>query len=296
MTIFIVDDEPKIRNGMGKLLSAHPRWQVQTFADAKSALHRLYEGEADVIITDIQMPDVSGLDMIESVRQVNKTVPILILSGYSRFDYAQRAIESGVRKYLTKPTDPVDLIAALEQIEREQCEQIQRLQRQAQKEPDLKPVDNLLVLRAIEYLQAHYAERIGLAQTAQALYISPNYLSELFRKTTGMRFTEYQPQLRHALHGVSAAAAAGQIARVPVRRSLSCFRRYADGRVSGRTVFLHLLQKALPSDADGISKPLCGQPYAGQLRGTIKIDKLRGIFLYIIIYCAEETVKNKKNR
>ena len=117
MTIFIVDDEPKIRNGMGKLLSAHPRWQVQTFADAKSALHRLYEGEADVIITDIQMPDVSGLDMIEAVRQVNKSVPILILSGYSRFDYAQRAIESGVRKYLTKPTDPVDLIAALEQIE-----------------------------------------------------------------------------------------------------------------------------------------------------------------------------------
>ena len=196
MTIFIVDDEPKIRNGMGKLLSAHPHWQVQTFADAKSALHRLYEGAADVIITDIQMPDVSGLDMIEAVRQVNKTVPILILSGYSRFDYAQRAIESGVRKYLTKPTNPVDLIAALEQIEQEQSEQIQRLQRQAQKEPDLKPVDNLLVLRAIEYLQAHYAERIGLAQTAQALYISPNYLSELFRKTTGMRFTEYLLQLR----------------------------------------------------------------------------------------------------
>lgn len=196
MTIFIVDDEPKIRNGMGKLLSAHPRWQVQTFADAKSALHRLYEGAADVIITDIQMPDASGLDMIEAVRQVDKTVPILILSGYSRFDYAQRAIESGVRKYLTKPTNPVDLIAALEQIEQEQCEQIQRLQRQAQKELDLKPVDNLLVLRAIEYLQAHYAERIGLAQTAQALYISPNYLSELFRKTTGMRFTEYLLQLR----------------------------------------------------------------------------------------------------
>ena len=43
MTIFIVDNEPKIRNGMGKLLSAHPHWQVQTFADAKSALHRLYE-------------------------------------------------------------------------------------------------------------------------------------------------------------------------------------------------------------------------------------------------------------
>ena len=71
MTIFIVDDEPKIRNGMGKLLSAHPRWQVQTFADAKSALHRLYEGEADVIITDIQMPDVSGLDMIGSGRSTS---------------------------------------------------------------------------------------------------------------------------------------------------------------------------------------------------------------------------------
>ena len=282
MTIFIVDDEPKIRNGMGKLLSAHPRWQVQTFADAKSALHRLYEGEADVIITDIQMPDVSGLDMIESVRQVNKTVPILILSGYSRFDYAQRAIESGVRKYLTKPTDPVDLIAALEQIEREQCEQIQRLQRQAQKEPDLKPV-----ARAA-------GDRIPAGALCRAHWFGANGAGAVH--LTQLPFRAFPQDDRHALHGVSAAAAAGQIARVPVRRSLSCFRRYADGRVSGRTVFLHLLQKALPSDADGISKPLCGQPYAGQLRGTIKIDKLHGTFLYIIIYYAEETVKNKKNR
>ena len=284
MTIFIVDDEPKIRNGMGKLLSAHPRWQVQTFADAKSALHRLYEGEADVIITDIQMPDASGLDMIEAVRQVNKSVPILILSGYSRFDYAQRAIESGVRKYLTKPTDPVDLIAALEQIEREQCEQIQPSAAGAE---GTRPEAGRQSARAA-------GDRIPAGALCRAHWFGANGAGAVH--LTQLPFRAFPQDDRHALHGVSAAAAAGQIARVPVRRSLSCFRRYADGRVSGRTVFLHLLQKALPSDADGISKPLCGQPYAGQLLGTIKIDKLHGIFLYIIIYYAEETVKNKKNR
>lgn len=196
MTIFIIDDEPKIRNGMGRLLSAHPGWQVQTFADAKSALQSLYEGAADVIITDIQMPDISGLDMIEAVRQVNRSIPILILSGYSRFDYAQRAIASGVRRYLTKPTDPADLTAALEQIEQELHEQVRQLRLQTAQLGTQKPVDNLLVLRAIEYLEAHYAEHIGLSQTAEALYISPNYLSELFRKTTGVRFTEYLLHLR----------------------------------------------------------------------------------------------------
>ena len=287
MTIFIVDDEPKIRNGTGKLLSAHPRWQVQTFADAKSALHRLYEGEADVIITDIQMPDVSGLDMIESVRQVNKTVPILILSGYSRFDYAQRAIESGVRKYLTKPTDPVDLIAALEQIE-------QAAMAASPVAPDADPAPSAAGAEGTRPEAGRQSaraagDRIPAGALCRAHWFGANGAGAVH--LTQLPFRAFPQDDRHALHGVSAAAAAGQIARVPVRRSLSCFRRYADGRVSGRTVFLHLLQKALPSDADGISKPLCGQPYAGQLLGTIKIDKLHGIFLYIIIYCAEETVK-----
>ena len=65
MHILIIDDEPKIRKGLERLLSQHERWSVAAFPDAPSALRHLYENEVDAVITDIQMPEVSGLDMDE---------------------------------------------------------------------------------------------------------------------------------------------------------------------------------------------------------------------------------------
>ena len=62
-------------------------------------------GQADVIITDIKMPRMSGLDLIYKIRAVNAEVDVIIVSGYTNFSYAQRAIELGVTRYLTKPTN-----------------------------------------------------------------------------------------------------------------------------------------------------------------------------------------------
>ena len=99
MNIIIVDDEPKIRKGLSRLLGLHMGWIVSgVFEEAESALRFLYENEIDVIITDIQMPGMQGLDMVHKIREVNREIPVIIISGYSRFDYAQRAIEVGVRK------------------------------------------------------------------------------------------------------------------------------------------------------------------------------------------------------
>jgi two-component system response regulator YesN len=193
--ILIIDDEPKIRKGLERLLSQHERWSVAAFPDAPSALRHLYENEVDAVITDIQMPEVSGLDMIEKLRKVNREIPVLILSGYSRFDYAQRAIELGVRKYLTKPTDPQELVDALEEIERELDARADRI-REKVEDPEKGEIRNLLVLRAVEYLEEHYAGHVSLGEVAGALYISPNYLSELFGRTMGVRFSEYLLKVR----------------------------------------------------------------------------------------------------
>ena len=74
--LMIVDDEPKIRKGLLKLLGAREGWQVSgVFEDAHSALTALYDQEADVIVTDIKMPEVSGLELIRQiVSRVNRTV------------------------------------------------------------------------------------------------------------------------------------------------------------------------------------------------------------------------------
>ena len=66
------------------------------FEDALSALTALYDDEADVIVTDIKMPEVSGLELIRQIRERNQDIHIVILSGHSNFAYAQKAIELGV--------------------------------------------------------------------------------------------------------------------------------------------------------------------------------------------------------
>lgn len=197
MNIIIVDDEPKIRKGLGKLLSQREGWMIcGVFEEAQSALAYLYENEVDAIITDIQMPGMQGLDMLQKIREVNREIPVIIISGFSRFDYAQRAIELGVKKYITKPTSPEEITQALEQIEAELSLRTQTLQQTIAPPEGVSSVQNLLILRAIEYIEHHYSGKLTLKDAASALYISPNYLSELFKKTTGHNFSDYLNDVR----------------------------------------------------------------------------------------------------
>ncbi len=190
MKILVVDDEPKIRKGLCKIVEMHPGWYVpQSFADAESAIAFLAENEADVVITDIHMPGLTGLDMIEQMRTACPRVVFIILSGYGKFEYAQRAIDLGVKKYLMKPTSPEEITSALEQIESESP-------RQKPTSAFQKPTNNLIILRAKEYVELHYRARLTLRDMAAALYISPNYLSDLFKKSTGMRLSDYITEVR----------------------------------------------------------------------------------------------------
>ena len=169
----------KIRKGLCKIVEMHPGWYVpRSFADAESAIAFLRDNGADVVITDIHMPGLTGLDMIEQMRSACPKVVFIILTGYGKFEYAQRAIDLGVKKYLMKPTSPNEITAALEQIEADTPEKKHAAAFQ-------KPTNNLIILRAMEYVDLHYRDRFTLRDMAAALYISPNYLSDLFKRTPG---------------------------------------------------------------------------------------------------------------
>ena len=72
------------------------------------------------------MPEISGLELIARIRERDKKTAIIILSGYSNFQFAQRAIELGVSRYLTKPTNPRELICVLEETEKSWAENKKR--------------------------------------------------------------------------------------------------------------------------------------------------------------------------
>lgn len=190
MKILIIDDEPKIRNGLSNLLTRREGWEVAgAYENAADALKYLAVNQVDVMITDIKMPEISGLELIARIRERDKKTAIIILSGYSNFQFAQRAIELGVSRYLTKPTNPRELICVLEETEK-------KLGGKQEKEEDSGKIPNLFVQKAADYIKLNYSEKISIKEIAHQLYLSPNYLSELFKKHTGKTISEYLTEYR----------------------------------------------------------------------------------------------------
>ena len=190
MKILIIDDEPKIRNGLSNLLTRREGWEVAgAYENAADALKYLAVNQVDVMITDIKMPEISGLELIARIRERDKKTAIIILSGYSNFQFAQRAIGLGVSRYLTKPTNPRELICVLEETEK-------KLGGKQEKEEDSGKIPNLFVQKAADYIKLNYSEKISIKEIADQLYLSPNYLSELFKKHTGKTISEYLTEYR----------------------------------------------------------------------------------------------------
>lgn len=119
MKCWIIDDEKKIVDYLSHVIdwSYYGFSKLQTFTSSKEVLFRLEKGEfPDLLLTDIKMPEVSGLDLSQRVEGKTKVV---IISGYSEFSYAQKAIRYGVAGYLLKPIFADDLEAVVEKVVKE---------------------------------------------------------------------------------------------------------------------------------------------------------------------------------
>ena len=120
MRIVVVEDEAPIREGMAKVIKTiNPEYEViGTAPDGLSGYYLIMEEEPDLVIMDIRMPKLDGLEMLEKLRQEGCKSRAVILSAYSEFDYAKRAIDSGVVSYLLKPIKLPELKKVLLQVEK----------------------------------------------------------------------------------------------------------------------------------------------------------------------------------
>lgn len=117
-SILIVDDQANIRDGLRAMLSQYPIELEGLYAAANGieAMKVLGESPVDLVITDIRMPDMDGLELMAAARAANVRADFLILSGFGEFAYAQRAIELGAKGYLLKPVKREDLQSAVEHV------------------------------------------------------------------------------------------------------------------------------------------------------------------------------------
>ena len=116
--ILIVDDQQQIRDGLQAMLSRFPLELdgIYTAANGVEALQLLREHDIPLVITDIRMPDMDGLMLMERCKEEQLSADFLIISGYSDFAYAQRAIGLGAKGYLLKPVRREDLQTSVEHV------------------------------------------------------------------------------------------------------------------------------------------------------------------------------------
>lgn len=112
--ILVVDDSELVCQQVSQLL-ARPGWQIKVAHDGTSALEWLVETNFSVVLTDIRLPGISGLDLIREIRQRDVPVTVIVMTGHSSVDSAVEAMKLGAYDYLAKPIDSVRLGVLVEQ-------------------------------------------------------------------------------------------------------------------------------------------------------------------------------------
>lgn len=115
MRLLIVDDGHYVVEYMKHLLDWNTFGidQIETMTNSIEARDMLTQNHIDILITDIRMPEVSGIDLLQHIHQHNLPTKVIILSGYSEFEYAQQGIRLGALDYLLKPVDKADVEKAM---------------------------------------------------------------------------------------------------------------------------------------------------------------------------------------
>ena len=107
--IQVIDDEAVIREGLSRILSSLD-FQTETFASGHPAIERMQQTDFDLVITDLKMPGMSGLDVLKSIKILQPEVPVIIITGYSTVETAVEAMKNGAYDYIAKPFTPDQII------------------------------------------------------------------------------------------------------------------------------------------------------------------------------------------
>jgi two-component system response regulator HydG len=111
--VLVVDDEASARGGLEKLLTAEG-YLVDSAEDGESALAHFNETAADVVVTDLKMPKMDGIELLRRLRDQDASVPVIVCTAFGDVSTAVQAMRAGAEDYLTKPIDFDALILAVE--------------------------------------------------------------------------------------------------------------------------------------------------------------------------------------
>ena len=191
-SIMIVEDEYLVRQGIASLVN-YEQFGMQVISQAENGIEawqKFQDNPADILLTDLNMPQMNGLELSKLVRDQAPKCHIVFLTGYDDFDYARTAIKLGADDYLLKPFSKDDVE-----------EMLAKVQTKLDKERKKAQIQNLVDQGQHSELEEAIHERLAdselsLKNLAFQLGFSPSYLSVLIKKELGLPFQDYLIQER----------------------------------------------------------------------------------------------------
>jgi len=203
--IMIVDDERIVRDAIASSIE----WEkygievVFSAANALEALDYVDSNEVNLMLIDIRMPVIDGIELLKRVHDKHKNIDCIILTGHAEFEYAQQAVHYGAKDYLLKPIDEETLLQAINT-----CKEKSLNKQQLDKATSFSPIvldDPNNYSKTVSEIIAIVDEEIANDAltlkwiAAEKLFLNENYLSKLFQKETGTRFSTFLQDKRMTL-------------------------------------------------------------------------------------------------
>lgn len=195
MKVLVVEDEEMIRKGIVLAVdwAALDCVVVGEASNGEEGLEAAQRYAPTLIITDLKMPKMDGIEMLRRLREAGNNAFVIILTAYDSFAYAQSALRLGAVDFLLKPFHDGELEQAVQALRR-------RLEpyRREPAIPGLKKGDkSKYVLQAMGYIGEHYSDpNITVAEIAQSIGISEGHLSHTFKKETDYTLLNYLTRYR----------------------------------------------------------------------------------------------------
>ena len=202
--ILVADDEPIERLVIDKKIKGFFPDQTEVFLaeNGIQAVEIFEEKDCQIVILDIEMPGMNGLDAAAKIKKKHPQCSIVFLTAFDEFNYAKRAIEIRALDYLLKPGADEDLINVLEEAFHI-CDTSNEYQGQrAETSPVRASVDendappNVFVGQIQGYIEDHYKEDIALLDVAGVFGYSDVYFCKLFKQNFGKNFITYLNEFR----------------------------------------------------------------------------------------------------
>ncbi len=201
-SVLIVDDEKYVRLG----IRSETDWDligcevVGEASNGKDALELADELHPDLVISDIRMPKMDGLELAEKLLERNPFVKVIFLTAYNEFEYARKAVRIGVSDYILKPYHDGELEASIQRLLHLHTNAPAAEVELENELIPLKPkseVSNRYVITAIEYIEEHFMDPgMSVGRLAESMGVSEGHISRLFKAETDLSINNYLTRYR----------------------------------------------------------------------------------------------------